>query len=597
MGIARLVRSRRSLGVGALALTATLGAATLAPADPPAGFEVDVEEPVRGQVVTFTAAASCEAPVTCTWTDGDGITEVGQGRVITRSFSEIGTKTTILTVDDPTEGSGDPERDSRQITVINQAPVVTLAADRQKPAVGETVVFTSTASDPDGDPLTRTWKVDGVVMPGDAPSIEREFATPGRHTVSVEVTDGHGATVSAEALVEVPNGQPVALISATPGAPLTDEPVTFAVAGDDPEGGVLDFDWDLDGDGAFDDGSGATLAPVTFPRAGTRVVRVRVTDPDGGEAIERLTLEVGNRPPTANFTWTPSLVERGRPVTFTSQAVDPEGTELEQSWDLDGDGDYDDAFGSSAVHTFRAGGAHEVGLRVRDADGGVAVARLPVVAGNRPPSAAFSVSPEQPRAGATLELTSQSSDPDGTLTSLAWDLDGDGSFDDATGARAERRVAAAGRVTIGLRVTDDDGGVDVTQRTVEVSATGVAPKPAPTAAVPKLLKPFPSVRVAGRLNSAGAVFRLVSVRAPRGARVSWSCSPKRCRGGRRTARGSVTRIRALERSFRAGVVIEFRVTRPGFVGKYTRIQVRRNRAPGRRDLCLRASGRPFACPS
>ncbi len=145
-------------------------------------------------------------------------------------------------------------------------------------------------------------------------------------------------------------------------------------------------------------------------------------------------------------------------------------------------------------------------------------------------------------------------------------------------------------------MVDEDGAADVTTRAYEVTGRQ-AVRPTPNRTL-KLLKPFPTVRVAGRLTRSGAVFRLVSVRAPRGSRVSWSCSSRRCGGTRRATSGKTMRIRALERSFRAGTVLEFRVTRSGRVGKYTRIQVRRNRAPGRRDLCVRrATDRPVACPS
>jgi hypothetical protein len=295
---------------------------------------------------------------------------------------------------------------------------------------------------------------------------------------------------------------PTAKVSAVPASPLTNEPVTFAVTGEDPDGGVLEYEWDLDGDG-FDDGTGPSLGPVSFATPEARTVQVRVTDDELAQVVESFTFTVRNRPPTADFGWAPSTVERGRPVVFTSRASDPEQGELEQTWDLDEDGAYDDAFGPSVTHTFSARGTHEVGLQVRDAHGDVTVARLPVVARSVP----------------------------------------------------VRRAA-------------------------------------------KLLRPFPVVRVAGSLTRSGAMFRLVSVRAPRGSRVIWSCSSRRCRGSRRTANGSAVRIRPLERAFAAGSVLEFRVTQPGFIGKYTRIQVRRNRAPGRRDMCLRrASDRPIACPS
>ena len=47
-----------------------------------------------------------------------------------------------------------------------------------------------------------------------------------------------------------------------------------------------------------------------------------------------------------------------------------------------------------------------------------------------------------------------SSDPDGDALTYAWDLDGDGAFDDSTVPNPTRTYTAAGTVTVRLRVTD-----------------------------------------------------------------------------------------------------------------------------------------------
>jgi hypothetical protein len=50
--------------------------------------------------------------------------------------------------------------------------------------------------------------------------------------------------------------------------------------------------WDLDGDGVFDDATGAT-ASTTFASAGVRIVRVQATFPDGDRAVAREAVDVG----------------------------------------------------------------------------------------------------------------------------------------------------------------------------------------------------------------------------------------------------------------------------------------------------------------
>jgi hypothetical protein len=68
--------------------------------------------------------------------------------------------------------------------------------------------------------------------------------------------------------------------------------------------------------------------------------------------------------------------------------------------------------------------------------------------------ASFSVSPAEPAAGQAAKLTSTSSDADGVVTAVAWDLDGDGTYE-ATGPSVTKTFPAPGTYTIGVRATDD----------------------------------------------------------------------------------------------------------------------------------------------
>ena len=77
-----------------------------------------------------------------------------------------------------------------------------------------------------------------------------------------------------------------------------------------------------------------------------------MTDDDGQTTDATVTVTVVNRDPVADFTFSPDPIPQGQPVTFTSQSTDPEGRLATQDWDLDGDGAYDDASGSTAVTTF-----------------------------------------------------------------------------------------------------------------------------------------------------------------------------------------------------------------------------------------------------
>ncbi len=119
--------------------------------------------------------------------------------------------------------------------------------------------------------------------------------------------------------------------------------------------------------------------------------------------------------------------------------------------------------------------------------------------------------------------------------------------------------------------------------------------PAPPADVtqiaPALMRPFPVVRIAGRLLPWGARVRLLTVRGPRGAIVTVRCRGEGCplRSLRRRARKRLVHIQSLERRLPAGIRLEILVRKRNLIGKYTRIGIRSGaRPPLRLDRCLRA---------
>jgi hypothetical protein len=162
-----------------------------------------------------------------------------------------------------------------------------------------------------------------------------------------------------------------------------------------------------------------------------------------------------------------------------------------------------------------------------------------------------------------------------------------------------------------VRATDDHGSSTIVSRRVTVGGAGAsaAGRSAPAATAPaaaprtpaarlSLMSPWPVVRIAGSLTRRGADLRLVSVRAARGARVAVRCRG-RCprRSLRRVARARVLRLTPYERPLRAGTVLEIRVLSSARIGKYTRIRIRKGKAPARRDACVWPGTRgPRACP-
>ena len=313
--------------------------------------------------------------------------------------------------------------------------------------------------------------------------------------------------------------------------------------------------------------------------------------------------------PEAGFVHSPEAPLTGETVTFTATS-DPE--DAVNYWDLDGNCDFERetvVSGRVVTHSFPLPGVYRVCLAAMH-DGEWDVIAKNVTVANRAPQASFAFEPAAPVAGETVTFTSSSGDSDGTIAAEAWDLNNDGSFDDATGPAASRTFEP-GSHTVGLRVTDDQGAEATSFATVEVAP---APEPAPAggeAAAPAdggvagaargWLTPFPTIRIAGRTSSLGARITIFSVQAPEGASVELRCAGKRCPWKKRTATiGKTKRFRAkgLQRFLRKGTLISVRVTKGDLVGKFTRFRIRALKAPVRWEACLLpGSSAPAACPA
>jgi hypothetical protein len=220
-------------------------------------------------------------------------------------------------------------------------------------------------------------------------------------------------------------------------------------------------------------------------------------------------------------------------------------------------------------------------------------------AAHPPPAASFTWFPAAPYTGEPVSLASGSTDAASPITGFAWDLAGKGTF--APGAAViSTSFFTPGNHVVQLRVTDASGLSSVAAETIPVTGPPLT-----------LMQPFPIVRIASTDTASGIMLNLLRVQAPAGARIAVGCKGRGCpvKSQSRVAVASRTGVahkvgvatvefRRFERSLRAGVSLEIRISKRGQIGKYTRFVVRRGKLPVRVDTCLGPAGvKPLACPS
>jgi PKD repeat protein len=131
------------------------------------------------------------------------------------------------------------------------------------------------------------------------------------------------------------------------------------------------------------------------------------------------------------------------------------------------------------IRTFVAGAANPVNLETGpggdlfyvDFDGGT-VRRISYTAANRAPVAVATATPTSGSAPLTVNFDGTgSSDPEGSPLTYAWDLDGDGAYDDSTASRPTYTYTASGSYAAKLRVTDSGGLSGTATVTITVGNT------------------------------------------------------------------------------------------------------------------------------
>jgi len=118
----------------------------------------------------------------------------------------------------------------------------------------------------------------------------------------------------------------------------------------------------------------STTASWTVPSdlpSGKLRVRVRVYDGAAWSSWSTIRWMIANRPPVANFDWSPKPVWEGDTITLLDSSTDPDGDALTYAWAITGPGGYSANYTTKAASipsstTLNRPGTYRVTLTVRD---------------------------------------------------------------------------------------------------------------------------------------------------------------------------------------------------------------------------------------
>ena len=298
-----------------------------------------------------------------------------------------------------TDDSGKVSSATTREVIISKRPVISgITANPSTVVAGTPVQLTAAATDedlPENAALSYAWDLDDDGLFDDATGhqITKTWPASGLQPVRLKVTDQVGAFAILNDLVNVSNLPPVAKFTVGASPVIVGEPVTFdGSVSTDADGTIVNYDWDLNGDGTYGDLQGEEpKATYTFSKPGVTTVRLRVKDNTGGYSDPpfELAIDVTGRPVPVG-TASPESPLKGETVTFNASGSydsDSVGSIVKYEWDLDGNGTYE-INGPTAVtaqKSYPNAGTVSVKLQVTDNAGAKGLQIIPVIVRNPPP--------------------------------------------------------------------------------------------------------------------------------------------------------------------------------------------------------------------
>ncbi len=269
-------------------------------------------------------------------------------------------------------------------------------------------------------------------------------------------------------------------------------PVNLTSASTDADGQIVEYIWDLEGDGFFNnEPTDQSSIEHTYEDAKPTGydVRLKVIDDQGGESISnpvKIFVEAVGEPPEVDFGFEALAGGGGREVKFyNNTTVDEEADAqiIATEWDFNTNTGSDvESTQADPEYTFPRAGSYQVKLTVTDSNGNVGeeikTIKIPLVG---EPNATF----QAQILGFNVVFSNNSQADEGAeLVDFSWDFnilvdsDGDGLSDNDSDSTLKNPIftySSPGEKVVRLRVSDDQGNSAETTRTVVISAPPSTP--------------------------------------------------------------------------------------------------------------------------
>jgi PKD repeat protein len=346
----------------------------------------------------------------------------------------------------------------------NIPPIANFTYEPNEIMTDDLVFFNSTSYDPDGTIINWTWDFGDGNQAYDE-NATHTYSNNGNYEVNLTVIDNDSSIAFIVKNIFVGNQLPVTDFIYEPNEIMTDDLIYFNSTSYDPDGTIINWTWN------FGDGNQAYDENVThiYSSNGNYDVNLSILDNDNATTFIIKNIFVDNQPPIANFTYEPNEINAGELVFFNSTSYDPDGTIINWTWDF---GDGTQAYDENTTHTYSDNGNYEVNLTITDNDNATAFIVKNIIAGNQPPNADFTFTPEYPFSNEIIYFTDNSTDPDGIIVTWQWDF-GDGYYSNLQ--NPTHIYYKYGNFTVNLSVTDDEGSIDTVGKIVTVLPTNDPP--------------------------------------------------------------------------------------------------------------------------